>query len=381
MAIPSGAARYILLNKDVPMLEFHCQRNEFDEPEFFEDHWNTTLRPIGYWSLTIFLEQRKAPKHRKHILQLLEQYGCDDTEGFLRVTHALSLNDTFWVREADAALCWEDVSLYTNPFSENISEAAFDGIISETDLPATSPEFGTDGYYAKRWKREDSGIYLYKSGSAHYEIEPLSEYLAAQLSNRLCPGAVPYDMDFYRGKLVSKCPLFTNEAMGLAKASAVFHGEERTMPELLAFFDGIGSGDAFRRMCVLDAVILNTDRHYGNFGVLFDTDTLEIQGMAPVFDHNRSLLPELVNIQLADPAWYLRRCKPRLGQDFLRNARGLLTDAIRQDLIELEDFTFQQHPGIHAEQTRLDALSKIVQEQVRLILSDYTRDHQHLPLT
>ena len=380
MAIPSGAARYILLNKDVPMLEFHCQRNEFDEPEFFEDHWNTTLRPIGYWSLTIFLEQRKAPKHRKHIQQLLEQYGCDDPEGFLRVTHALSLNDTFWVREADAALCWEDVSLYTNPFSEIISEAAFDGIISETDLSSTSPEFGTDGYYAKCWKREDSGIYLYKSGSAHYEIEPLSEYLAAQLSNQLCPGAVPYDMDFYREKLVSKCPLFTNEAMGLAKASAVFRGEERTIPELLAFFDGIGSGDAFRRMCVLDALILNTDRHYGNFGVLFDTDTLEIQGMAPVFDHNRSLLPELDNAQLADPAWYLRRCKPRLGQDFLRNAKGLLTDAIRQDLIELKDFTFQQHPGIHAEQTRLDALSKIVQEQVRLILSDYTRDHPHLPL-
>ena len=166
MAVPSG--EYILLNKDVPMLEFHCQRNEFDEPEFFEDHWHTTLRPIGYRSLTAFLEQRKAPKHRKHIQQLLEQYGCDDPEGFLRVTHALSLNDTFWVREADAALCWEDVSLYTNPFSEIISEAAFDGIISETDLSSTSPEFGTDGYYAKCWKREDCGIYLYKSGSAHY---------------------------------------------------------------------------------------------------------------------------------------------------------------------------------------------------------------------
>lgn len=123
-------------------------------------------------------------------------------------------------------------------------------------------------------------------------------------------------------------------------------------------------------MCVLDAVILNTDRHYGNFGVLFDTDTLDIIGMAPVFDHNRSLLPELDDDQLADPAWYLRHCKPRLGQDFLRNARGLLTEEIRRDLTELKDFNFRQHPSIHAEQIRLDALSKIVREQVRLILSD-----------
>ncbi len=370
MADCSGKTGYILMNQNVAMLEFHCRRNEFDEPEFFEDVWLTPLRPIGYWNLPSFLEHRKAPKHRKHIQQLLEQYGCDDPEGFLRVTHALSLNDTFWVREDDSTLTWEDVSLYTNPFSEIISEAAFDGIISETDLSSTSPEFGTDGYYAKCWKREGDGIYLYKSGSTHYEIEPLSEYLAAQLSERLCPGAVLYDMDFYRGKLVSKCPLFTNETTGLAKAGAVFRGEERTMPELLAFFESIGSGDAFRRMCVLDAVILNTDRHYGNFGVLYDTATMEIQGMAPVFDHNQSLLPELDNDQLTDPDWYLQRCKPRLGRNFLYNARGMLTESIRHDLAALRDFTFQQHPHIHADQERLDALSKIVQGRILQILSD-----------
>ena len=365
-----GSTRYVLLNKDVPMLEFYCRRNEFDEPEFFEDQWLTSLRPIGYRSLPAFLEHRKAPKHRKHIQQLLEQYGCDDPEGFLRVTHALSLNDTFWVREADSPLTWQEVSLYTNPFSEIISEAAFDGIISETDLSSTSPEFGTDGQYAKCWKREDSGIFLYKSGSAHYEIEPLSEFLASQLSERLCPGAVPYDMDYYRGKLVSKCPLFTTESVGLAKASAVFCWMERTMPELLDYFDSIGSGDAFRRMCVLDAVILNTDRHYGNFGVLFDTETLKVQGMAPVFDHNRSLLPQLDNDQLTDPAWYMQHFRPRLGQDFILNARGLITDEIRQDLVELKDFEFRQHPHIHAEQERLVALSRIVRNQVQQILAD-----------
>ncbi len=368
MAGYARAADYILLNKDTPLLEFRCRRNEFDEPEFFETRWLTELRPIGYLSLSSFLERRRAPKHRKHIQQLLEQYGCDDPEGFLRVTHAVSLNDTFWVREAGSTLTWQDVSLYTNPFSEVINQAAFDGTISETDLSSTSPEFGTDGQYAKCWKREESGIFLYKCGSAHYELEPLSEYLAGQVSAVLCPGAVPYELDYYHEKLISKCPLFTSESMGLAKAGAVFRGEERTIPQLLDFFERIGSGNAFRRMCVLDAVILNTDRHYGNFGVLFDTGTMEIKGMAPVFDHNRSLLPELDNEQLAEPAWYLRRCRPKLGQDFIRNARGLLTDDIRRSLIRLKDFTFRQHPDIQAEPARLDALGRILQDRIRLIL-------------
>lgn len=361
---------YVLLNKDVPMLDFRCYRNEFDEPEFSELQWHTDLRPIGYCGLSSFLESRKAPKHRKHIRQLLEQYGCDDLEGFLQVTHALSLNDTFWVKSADSALTWREVSLYTNDFSEIISQAAFDGTLSKTDLSSTSPEFGTDGYYAKCWVRESAGIFLYKSGSAHYEVEPLSEYLASQIAAELCPGAVPYDMGHHHGKLVSKCPLFTSETTGLAKASAVFRGKEHTMPELLSYFSGIGNGDAFRRMCVLDAVILNPDRHYGNFGVLFDTDTLEVIGMAPVFDHNRSLLPELDNDQLANPAWYLKRCNPKLGKDFILNARGLLTDTLRNDLKRLEGFSFQQHPLIRAEQERLDALSRIVQGQIRLILEE-----------
>jgi len=361
---------YLLMNMDETVLDFTCVRNEFDEPEFFEGTWHVAYRPLGYRSLISFLEHRKAPKHRKHIQKLLERYGCDDLEGFIQVTHALSLNDTFWVRPAESDIRWKDVSLYENEFNEIISEAAFDGTISETDISSTSPEFGTDGYYAKCWVREDDGIYLYKSGSSHYEIEPLSEYLASQLAAILCPPYIPYDLGFHHDKLISKCRLFTDEQHGLAKASAIFRGEERTIPELLNYFESIGGGDAFRRMCVLDAVIFNPDRHYGNFGVLFDTRTMEIKGMAPVFDNNRSLFPDLDSDQLAKPDWYMERCRPKLGRDFVLTAKRLLTDSIRYDLRSLRDFSFYQHPSIHAEQERLDALSAIVRKQVARILDD-----------
>lgn len=360
---------YVLMNKDTPVLEFLCRRNEYDEPEFYEGRWHTAYKPIGYRGLIAFLEHRKAPKHRRHIQQLLEQYGCNDLEGFLQVTHALSLNDTFWVQRSDGcSLRWKDVSLYSNPFSEVISQAAFDGTISEMDLSSTSPEFGTDGYYAKCWVRDAGGVQLYKSGSALYEIEPLSEFLAAQLALELCAASVPYDLGYHHGKLVSRCPLFTSETVGLAKAGAVFGGAEHTIPELLAYFASIGSEDAFRRMCVLDAVILNPDRHYGNFGVLFDTSTMEVLGMAPVFDHNKSLLPELDDDQILEPEWYIDHCRPRLGKDFLLTARRLLTDPIRADLERLRAFAFQQHPEIRAGQARLDALSEIVQRRIQLIL-------------
>lgn len=137
---------------------------------------------------------------------------------------------------------------------------------------------------------------------------------------------------------------------------------------MFRFFAGIGSEDAFRRMCVLDAIILNPDRHYGNFGVLFNTTTMELMGMAPVYDHNRSLFPELDSDQLSVPERHINRCWPRLGRDFILTTRRLLTDDIRRDLAQLKDFSFRQHPNIHAERERLDALSSIVQHRIERIL-------------
>ena len=102
---------------------------------------------------------------------------------------------------------------------------------------------------AKCWLREKDEIYLYKGGSALYEVEPLSEYLAAQLAEQICPSYTAYDLSHHHGKLVSKCSLFTSESQGLAKAGRIF-GEERTMPQLLQYFSSIGSEDAFRRIDV-----------------------------------------------------------------------------------------------------------------------------------
>ena len=167
---------------------------------------------------------------------------------------------------------------------------------------------------------------------------------------------------------MSKCPLFTSESTGLAKASAVFRGEQ-TVPRLLERCESLGCEDTFRRMCVLDALTLNPDRHYGNFGFLFDNETMKLDTMAPVFDNNRALFPELDEDQLAEPDWYVEHCRPKLGRDFIITARGLLTEEIRADLERLRDFSFANHPQHPISQNRLELLSGLVRCQLERILS------------
>lgn len=76
----------------------------------------------------------------------MRRAGCEDLEGFLRVSRALSLNDTFWVKPSYSGLRWREVSLYQNDFNEVIAQMAFDGGDYETDFSSISPEYYSDFY-------------------------------------------------------------------------------------------------------------------------------------------------------------------------------------------------------------------------------------------
>lgn len=360
---------FLLMNKDTKWLLFDCYEDEFGFVAGKEIEWYTESRPIGYDNIGDFLDARKAPKHRKHIAELLKKYGCESIENFLKLTHALSLNDTFWVKEPESTLSWNDVSLYRNEFDELVSNAAFDGVISSTTLSSTSPEFGTDGAYAKCWQRENGTAYLYKSGSDTYEIEPLSEYLATQVADILCRDNVKYELAFYHGRLASKCKLFTSERFGLVKLSALPVSNRRNPAAFLKFAEQYGGEDLMRRMFVLDALILNIDRHLGNVGFLFDNDTMRIERMAPVYDNNRSLLFQFDTEAIEkNPAWCISKCEPRVGGDFIKTAQAMLTDDLRAELKNMAGFRFKEPENIDVPKDRLDALSKIFNLQLNKIL-------------
>ncbi|RGC56124.1 hypothetical protein DXA92_09740 [Agathobaculum butyriciproducens] len=168
-------------------------------------------------------------------------------------------------------------------------------------------------------------------------------------------------------KLISKCRLFTDEAHGLAKISD-FPDRPNSVSGLLKLYEKFGAEDVLRRMFVLDALILNTDRHLGNFGFLFDNQTMKVKTAAPMFDHNRSLLFDLDEDQLVKPEWYVGKCRPCIGVDFIKTAKGMLTDEIWQELKNLDGFRFVPHPTIELPKGRLEALLDVVERQRRAIL-------------
>ncbi len=362
--------KFLLMNKDQPILRFQSHLGPFGEDNMIELESFTALRPIGYRNILDWVDRRRAPKHRTHIEQLLRECGCENLDGFLRVAHALTLNDTFWVKEENSSLCWKDVSLYCNPFDELISHVAFEGGLYGEHFSTTSPEFGTDGAFAKCWIQEDDTVYLLKrgsSGASNAGLEPYSELYSSQIARYLCRSYVSYDVVEYRNKLASKCKLFTSENEGFVPISRYM--ERVNIQELLDFFEKIDCGDDFRRMLVLDAVIVNVDRHLGNFGVMIDNESMKMKRMAPVFDHNQALIPYATDEDFTDIYQYLQAKGTRIGNDFNTVAHAMLTPSIRADLINLKGFQFEDSK-FECSTTRKRQLETLVNTQIARILGN-----------
>ena len=366
---------YILKNKDNNLLTFTVSLDDFSQYvcRETERYVPEELLPPSFTSIADWLERRNYAKHKAHLRRWLKHWQIDTIKGFIDVTHALGLNDTLWVCPAGSNLTWNNVSLYSNDFNDVVAHTAFSKGLNGLKLSSTSPEFTSEGSFAKCWIRQDNGsILLYKKGSegfANSGFEPYSEFYSSQISALLCRSSISYDLQMFKGCLVSSCRMFTTENEGFVPAYKYLDANKHyTMQDIFTFIDKLGFANNFRDMIILDAVILNTDRHLGNFGFIVDNDTFRIKRFAPVFDHNMALLARAMDNSLEADADYYRSLGHKIGSDFITAARALLYPRIRGILRSLCYFTFTAHEKYNLPQKRLSFLENIVRQQASSIL-------------
>lgn len=326
------------------------------------------MLPIGCTedNFPTWLSNRNAAKHRESLADFLYTHNASSVAGFLKLTRGLSINDTYWVKQYFEDVYWSDVSLYSNDFNDVVQQLAFDGFGDyEVCINTTSPEFGTDGFFAKCWIKEDNGIYLYKRGSGKW-LHPYNEYLASQVFTAMDAG-ISYDLVSYRNKVCTKCELFTNENVGFIPYGTL-KPNAHTLQEITAYYQKLGAEEKLYRMLVCDAITFNTDRHVGNHGCLYNTDTLELLDIAPAFDYNLSLFPLTRTESFCDINRVTRSALPKIGENFVYVARSCLTDSIRNDLINLRGFEYEFDGDELFTKERVKVLSELSNQQIDLIL-------------
>ena len=376
---------YEIRHYDTPLLRFSATEDTA-KPEI-EILWinedarqliplDLKLSPEGVAS---WLSHRTIPKNRAYVHNFLSKCGLNLNRpmSIVRVSKALSLNDCCWVVEEGFEGSFDKYNLYDNRFSRILSLIAFTGYGSSvTTSLMSSPEFTTNGMLPKCWRRVGGKILLYKggtTGASNSGNEPYSEFYVAQIAEKLGIRAIPYGLSKWKGELCSTCELFTSKEYAfLPVGRVVTHGG---MEAVRAYYAQLGQEfvDALDDMLVLDAVICNTDRHYGNFGLLIENQTNQIAAPAPLFDHSNSLFNFAVGGDLQDAdslAAYADSLVPAVYDDFIGTANKVLTKRHRDALRGLLNFRFKRHPRYNLADDRLKLIEKEIQRRVRLLLEE-----------
>ncbi len=295
---------YLLLNGDKVLFEFSYKfSNREHIYQLSELQADPKLLPIGFrtydyseQTLVAWVGKRVAPMSREHMEELVNAINLQNKFDILLYCYGLSLNDTYWVKEKNDPITFQDVNLYDNPFDETIGQIAFTGISTPISNKSLTPEFTTDGALPKYWQ---NGIYLTKGGTSGYANaggEPYSEVIASLIAKKLNINAIPYTIEKRDGKPVSICKLFTSKQYGLLPMNKYlrykFNGALTVSLEEAkkAILEVLPTLEPFYDMCFFDWLIKNDDRHLNNWGFLINNETRKIESLSPIWDNGMSLL-------------------------------------------------------------------------------------------
>lgn len=374
---------YTLRHFDTPLLRFAAKADSAD-PEYqitWVNEEQKHLLPLDFEAtsegIDRWIRHRTIPKNRAFVHDFLAKCGLhlNRPMNIVAVCKGLSLNDCYWVTEADSGERFERVNLYENPISHALASLVFTGYGSSIRSSLlSSPEFTTNGMLPKCWRRISGKIYLYKggtSGASNTGFEPYSEYYAAQIAQVMGISAVSYNLSRWKDTLCSTCELFTGLDFAYMPVGRMIRSGG--MKAVREYYRGLGEGyvSALDDMVLLDAVICNTDRHFGNFGFLVDNRSNRIAAPAPLFDHGNSLF------NLAGrAAWesetalaeYVSSLVPCVYDDFMEEAGAVLTPERKEKLRHLLNFRFARHPRYNLPAGRLTMIEKQVRKRAKILL-------------
>lgn len=374
---------YELRHFDTALMQFSATEDT-SSPEI-EILWlsdeNKALLPLDMTtdgnSVSRWLRHRTIPKNRAYVHSFLSKCGLNLNRpmSILSVSKGLSLNDCYWVVEEGFEGNFAEYNLYDNRFSRVLGLIAFTGYGSSvrTSL-ASCPEFTTNGMLPKCWRRESGSIKLYKggtSGASNTGNEPYSEFYAAQIAEVLGINAIGYGLSKWQGELCSTCELFTSKDYSFIPVGRLV--TKGGMKAVREYYVSLGEEfvSALNDMLVLDAVICNVDRHFGNFGFLVDNRTNKIAAPAPLFDHGNSLFnlagrDALSSGKALDE--YAETLVPCVYDDFIGTAKNVLSNRHREGLRRLLDFRFKRHSRYNLDKKRLDLIENQIHKRTKELL-------------
>ena len=249
------------------------------------------LNNFYYWCASRVLTLER--KYAKEILNSIgmKQAATDRERAEIALSyHCVTLTDVYWVRGYRERLGYDEISLYDHSLSDAFVDVSLRGRALTAQnaelLPVrdTAGDVSTLGAAPKAWIRREGKFLLLKEGDPG-QVE--AELLASRVARCFDVPQVLYEPWEYEGQPVSVSRLMTSRERSIvpmehAEIWAANHGTDIYC--LARRIDPRG----YCMMNIVDYLVGNTDRHWGNWGFLMDNRANKPISLFPLMDFNQA---------------------------------------------------------------------------------------------
>ena len=273
---------YTLMNKDTELFDMEMINGNIYITENFRDE-NKKLLPVflmdlkndeNYTENVIkWWRSRRIPGSRDGLKELFFNLDNISLDALAEKSLGLSLSDQYWIRPSED-IKWQDINFFQNDFSEDIGNLLITGDWNGGSL--ISPDNSSDGAVKKRWKIINGERYLIKGSSdPFYQTEPFREVFASKIVELLFESdfTVKYDLIWDENnktgkKVYCSCKNFITADTEYVPFTHFREIESSAYkPEHFAICKKIYGDHShiLDLILILDYIVLNEDRHFGNF--------------------------------------------------------------------------------------------------------------------
>jgi uncharacterized protein (DUF2164 family) len=303
---------YLLMHKNIQAAELVIDEGLFAVTRISKvlnrEHMPAgTYKPNGEidrTELNDWFFERGIPGGRAEIKEAMEILNLRDVKELLLKSHGLSLTDQYWFQKTSETLDWKDINYFENEFSEDVGNALFGIHDRRGHTDYESPDNTTNGNLKKRRAVSGGRRILIKAGQGRDYQEPYNEVIASYIMNKIGINHVHCKIGWENDKPYSICENFIDSGTEFISAAHVRNllkkrNDESDHEHIVRIYEKNGLDTARQdidKMLVLDYIIGNTDRHYNNFGIIRDAETLKWIKPVPIYDSEASLRKQEIRI-------------------------------------------------------------------------------------
>jgi hypothetical protein len=382
---------YILMHLDHPVLSFDVDKglriisinNIYDNKRIpISLFKNNTVE--GYM-LDDWFNTRSISEKRTNFKDILKYNNARYKKELYFKDNSVSVCDCYWIQTPDENKKWKDINFYNSfiDFNENIYigiKEAKDKIIQDKEK-RRSPNIMSNGNVPKMWIQKNEELYLLKGSQGYTLEEPVNESIVSDYMDTLGIKHVQYSLDLLKNRPFSICKNMLSKGEDLIPAYYIASLEENeehqyTYNSYIENCKKLGLEGNIKQeldqMLLLDYIISNIDRHWFNFGLIRDAETLQIKNIAPIYDNGLSLFASEFTDDIKDKHTEVESAS---FLKYLKDNVSLVTDYSllgHKNIDTLPDILKETHKKLNMfEQNRIDIIAECIENNIKNITHKY----------